>query len=483
MEQGILLEEWKRGQGVNPYLPSWEYIPDAEPHLFEGRLYIYGSHDRFNGYAYCLNDYVCWSASPDDLSDWRCEGVIYRRGDDPANADGEGCLYAADAVQGPDGRYYLYYVLDQKPFISVAVCEQPAGRYRFYGYVQDAAGQRLGTRAGDDAQFDPAVWREDNEIWLYSGYCGMYNPERRGPKAVRLKADMLTMEGEPVTVIPSAPYSEGTGFEGHAFFEASSMRKIRGKYYFIYSSEQKHELCYAWSEHPDRGFHYGGVLVSNCDACIDSYKAADLTTAYGGNNHGSLIELNGQLYLFYHRHTNGVNYCRQGCIEPMQMGEDGSIRQVELTTSGPNGKPLIGEGKYPAYLACNLFCRERALLTAPPGGWMDDRFPKITQDGQDGEIVNGYIANMRDGAVAGFKYFDCRSVKRMIVTVRGRAEGMMEVRTQLGGPVLAQISLGRSNEWKDYGVDAAIPDGVHSLYFCYRGKGYASLASFELISG
>ena len=58
-------------QAFNPYLPSWEYIPDGEPYVFDGRVYIYGSHDRFNGHAYCLNDYVTWSAPVDDqvLSD------------------------------------------------------------------------------------------------------------------------------------------------------------------------------------------------------------------------------------------------------------------------------------------------------------------------------------------------------------------------------------------------------------------------------
>ena len=58
-------------QVFNPYLPSYEYIPDGEPRVFDGRLYIYGSHDRFNGAVYCANDYVCWSAPEDDLSDWR----------------------------------------------------------------------------------------------------------------------------------------------------------------------------------------------------------------------------------------------------------------------------------------------------------------------------------------------------------------------------------------------------------------------------
>lgn len=66
-------------QAYNPYLPSWEYIPDGEPHVFDGRVYVYGSHDRFNAPMFCMNDYVCWSAPVDDLGDWRYEGVIYRK--------------------------------------------------------------------------------------------------------------------------------------------------------------------------------------------------------------------------------------------------------------------------------------------------------------------------------------------------------------------------------------------------------------------
>ena len=49
-------------QVVNPYLPSWEYVPDGEPHLFGDRVYVYGSHDRFGAPMFCVNDYVAWSA-------------------------------------------------------------------------------------------------------------------------------------------------------------------------------------------------------------------------------------------------------------------------------------------------------------------------------------------------------------------------------------------------------------------------------------
>ena len=110
-------------QAFNPYLPSWEYIPDGEPYVFGDRVYVYGSHDFFDGYVFCMGDYVCWSAPVNDLSDWRYEGVIYPRNEDPRNKDGKMCLYAPDVTVGPDGRYYLYYVLDKINIMSVAVCD------------------------------------------------------------------------------------------------------------------------------------------------------------------------------------------------------------------------------------------------------------------------------------------------------------------------------------------------------------------------
>ena len=61
---------------TNPYLPSWEYIPDAEPYVFGNRVYVYGSHDYYNGHVFCLGDYVCWSAPSGKPTHWRYEGVI-----------------------------------------------------------------------------------------------------------------------------------------------------------------------------------------------------------------------------------------------------------------------------------------------------------------------------------------------------------------------------------------------------------------------
>lgn len=470
----------KKGQAFNPYLPSWEYIPDGEPYVFDGRVYVYGSHDQFRGCAYCLNDYVCWSAPQEDLSDWRYEGVIYRKTQDPLNPDGRMCLYAPDVTQGPDGRYYLYYVLDKASVVSVAVCDRPAGAYEFYGYVHYPDGTRLGEREGDEPQFDPGVLTEGDRTYLYTGFCWADDRSRHGAMAVVLEKDMLTVEKSPIFVVPSASYAEGSGYEGHEFFEASSIRKRGDTYYFIYSSVVMHELCYATSKNPLGGFTFGGVIVSNNDLHIDTYKPAQKPMYYGANNHGSIVEIAGEWYIFYHRHTEGINFCRQGCIERIRFAHDGSIPQVEMTSCGGNGGPLEGKGEYPAYIACNLFCRTEEMYTGTAGLWMDNRFPKITQDGADGDECPGYIANMRDGAAAGFKYFECRGVRGISIRMRGYADGSFHVKTAWNGPSLAEIPVESSNIWTEYSTKICIPDGVWPIYLEYRGEGAACLASFTL---
>lgn len=470
----------EKKQAFNPYLPSWEYIPDGEPYVFNGRVYIYGSHDLFNGHVFCLGDYVCWSAPVDDLGNWRCEGVIYKKTDDPLNKEGKMCLYAPDITVGPDGRYYLYYVLDKVSVVSVAVCDSPAGKYQFWGYVHYADGTRLGERAGDEPQFDPGVLTEGDKTYLYTGFCGKGDKSRTGAMATVLGADMLTIIEDPVFIAPGCEYSDtcefrnGLEFKGHEFFEAPSMRKVGDTYYFIYSSIVMHELCYATSKHPTKDFTYGGVIVSNCDLHIDTYKPADLPMAYGANNHGSIVQILDSWYIFYHRHTNGTWYSRQVCAEPINILPDGSIPQVELTSCGLNHGPLKGEGLYPAHIACHLFTKEPSIYVS------DDRFPKISQDGRDGDEEPGYITNMKDHATAGFKYFDCKGIRRIAITTRGYASGVFEIRTTYDGEVLGSIPIEYSNVWENYEGDVAIPDGIHALYFTYRGEGAATLLSFEL---
>lgn len=467
-------------QAFNPYLPSWEYIPDGEPYVFNGRVYIYGSHDSFNGYVYCMNDYVCWSAPVDDLGNWRYEGVTYKKTDDPLNPDGSMNLYAPDVTVGPDGRYYLYYVLDKISIVSVAVCDSPAGKYEFLGYVHYPDGTRLGEKKGDEPQFDPGVLTEGEKTYLYTGFCPRGDQSRSGPMVTVLGPDMLTIIEAPVFIAPSEPYSKGSGYEGHEFFEAPSIRKKGDTYYFVYSSVVFHELCYATSKYPTKGFTYGGVIHSNSDLHIDTYKPADKPMFYGANNHGSIVEINGKWYIFGHRHTNGTNFSRQACAEPITIREDGSIQQAEMTSCGLNGGPLVGRGEYPTYIACNLFCSEESLYTDWTASWMNNQFPKITQDGRDGDEEIGYIANMKASATAGFKYFDCKGITKVKIKARGYASGDFGVKTSWNGPALGKITVGYTNIWKEYSADIAIPDGIQALYFTYTGSGSAQFASFTL---
>ena len=465
-------------QVINPYLPNWEYVPDGEPYVFGDRVYVYGSHDFFGGDVYCPGDYVCWSAPADSLGDWRYEGVIYRKNQDPHNTDLQGNLYAPDVTVGPDGRYYLYYVLSTWGVVSVAVADKPAGPYEFYGYVHYPDGTRLGEKEGDEPQFDPGVLTEGDRTYLYTGFCGYGDMSRHGAMVTVLEKDMLTVAEAPRFVAPGVMYCEGTGFEGHAFFEAPSIRKRGDLYYFIYSSIQFHELCYAVSREPTKGFEYKGVIVSACDKGIDSYKPADKPMYYTANNHGSMEKIGDDWYIFYHRHTNGTNYSRQGCFEKLRFNEDGTIRQAEITSCG-SVRPLKGEGYYPAYIACHLFT-DTEVTYVPWSGWMDDRFPKITQEfSEDGKGIS-FIANMRNSATAGFRYFDCSRIRKISIRTKGYATGKMEIRTAWNGEALGSIPIGYANVWHDTEAEIAVPDGVQSLYFTFVGQGHLQFAGFEL---
>ncbi|MBQ7586451.1 MAG: family 43 glycosylhydrolase [Lachnospiraceae bacterium] len=507
-------------QVTNPYLPFYEYIPDGEPYVFGDRVYIYGSHDRYNGDVYCELDYVCWSAPVNDLGNWRYEGVIYRKEQDPFNKDLQGNLYAPDVTVGPDGRYYLYYSLSKMSHVAVAVCDEPAGKYEFYGYVHDLEGTMLGARKGDEQQFDPAVITEGNLTYLYTGFCEAGNKGKHGAMVTVLGKDMITIAKGPEFIAPSEYYSKGTPYEGHAFFEAPSIRKIKDKYYFIYSSYVNHELCYAVSDEPDKPFEYGGVIISNCDLGIDTYKPADMPCVPYANNHGSIVEINGEWYIFYHRHTNAHNYSRQGCLERIRIEDDGSIRQVEVTSCG--GKdPLKGSGVYPANLACNLFLEKDTLneqknvydvtkdryMLIPWIGWLSDDFPKIVQDHSDvtpdeykavarpeeidragglDKDIHPFITNIRDGAIIGFKYFELKDLKRIAIRTKGYGRGIIEIYAApkdepMNRKLIGSIPVSSTNAYIRSETDVNAGDGVYALYFIFRGESNLNFLDFELI--
>ena len=404
------------------------------------------------------------------------------------NRDGGYCLYAPDVLRGPDGRYYLYYVLDKLSVMSVAVSDTPAGTYEYYGCVQYPGGEPVGEREGGIYQFDPGVFMDSGgSVYLYSGFApreewvkGRTLRGRRidGASCMELEHDMLTVKRGPSLLVPGPEVARGTGFDGHAFFEASSMRKIGGRYVFVYSSINSHELCYAVSDCPDGGFVFGGTIISNGDVFLNG-RTFDQAAGYMGNNHGSLVEVNGHWYIFYHRQTNRHGFSRQGCAEPVFIGPEGTICQVEMTSCGLNGGPLAGTGRYEARIACNLLYRGSGGFYGNGRDYAEH--PYFTQTGTDRE-ENGdqYIANMRDGSMAGFKYFMSEDAKRISVETRGTAKGVMDVLAGQDGEPLARVSISPSAEYCEFTGDFCCPDGVFALYFRYEGEGALDFRAFRL---
>ena len=472
-------------QVTNPYLPSYEYVPDGEPHVFGDRVYLFGSHDRFNGKKYCENDYVCWSAPVSDLSAWQFDGVIYRKKQDPYNHNGRYAMFAPDVTCGPDGRYYLYYGLEFVNRISVAVCDFPAGPYEFYGNVRYADGTLYGCKEKEPIRFDPAVLTDEGRVWLYTGFCpndpmfqqGFFADKGIDPlgnTVVELAQDMLTIVSEPKRMVPGAGNSTGTGFEGHEFYEASSIRKFNGKYYFIYSSILSHELAYAISDYPDRDFKFAGPLHSNGNI---GYGGNQPPMNYWGNNHGSVECIGGSYYIFGHRQTNQHEFSRQGVAERLEMNPDGTFRMVEMTSCGLNGGPLRCEGSYEAGIACILIGPNGACKTTLRKN--EKRLhPYITQKGKDRESnPKQYVANVLNGTVIGYKYFEIlHNDKPITLTIRGHkfrhARGRILISaTQDFAEVHGTLDVNVGIRETQIAGKLHLPLGNQALYLKYQGSG------------
>ena len=469
-------------QVYNPFLPLDTYIPDGEPHVFGDRVYLFGSHDKEGGNTFCMLPYEIWSAPVGDLSDWTSKGINYRAEQDPLAAKENAYMYAPDCVQGNDGRYYLYYCLSgykgnggYSGPIGVAVCDTPDGKYEFYGHVRNADGTPLKRFV----PFDPAVINDDGTIRLYYGtwypfdelprftrpimrrvQAGMFGKTVSEIKAEKsgvmgavtcvLDDDMLTVKTQPKHILPYK--TKGTPFEskiypfgreghqlyGHGFFEGSSIRKINGLYYFIYSSVNGHELCYATSRYPDRDFTYRGVIVSNGDVGFNGRKEKDRVN-HTATNHGSIEKIGGEWYVFYHRQTHGSDYSRQACAERIQILPDGSIPQVEVTSCGLNGGSLKGVGTYPAAICCNITDGRM-----PHGG--NKRFkhlPCVAFDGKDRCLVD-----LKKGTIVRYKYFDLTETKGIEITARGSGDILISCGDKKLGKIIVS-----GCEWKKYKAD------------------------------
>lgn len=344
----------------NPILPLWEYIPDGEPRVFGDRVYLYGSHDRAACNAFCDFKLKVWSAPLNDLNNWQCHGDSFRTRDGERKADTPWTdreLYAPDVIE-KDGKYYLYsYIVGSKG--AVGVSDRPEGPFKLLSsYKYDC-------KVGDDGIFnDPGVLVDDDgRIYIYYGFT---------------ESNMNEINPENMYEIIDGSYKRPVIDDNESvpaerrFFEASSPRKINGRYYIIYSPFMGSRLAYATSDSPVGPFTYRGYIIDN---------SVDYP---GGNDHGSVCCINGQWYIFYHKMTNNTIMSRRACVEKIEILPDGTIPPVEMTSLGFEDS-LDPYKITPAEIACVLkggcFVTEKDLFTR-------------------------VITNVTDGCIIGYKYFD-----------------------------------------------------------------------------
>lgn len=471
---------------INPYLPEWEHIPDGEPYVFEDpehpgkeRIYIYGSHDTSKT-SYCGPDLTVWSAPVEDLTDWRCDGVIFEY----SSGTKKDTMYAPDVavVNESDGsKTYYLYPNDQTTKRNSMVCKSksPIGPFEPINLNSDTDPSSTGVMG-----FDPAVFVDDDGR-VY-GYWGFH-------KASMAELDPATMATvKPGTSIIDDAFLDYEDDDQIRFFEASSMRKINDKYIFIYSRKTQDgefglgkstaTLAYLYSDNPLGPWAYGGTIIDargrNTDSEGNTFAALAAT-----NTHGSLAQVNGQWYIFYHRSINNDGgYSRQGMAEPVDITftEDGKVKisEAEVTSEGMEMNGLDPFKLYSAGISCYT-----------TGG----SYIQATWDKND---IGGAVSNNKNGAIVGYKYFnftnfcegkkDCLNL-RINYTGTGN-DGIIKVRLDspyTDGKDLGTISVEKSDSQiapvtKILSIDPEkIEPGKHALYFLFETSSESSLCSLN----
>jgi hypothetical protein len=341
----------------NPYLPLWEHLPDGEPRVFEDpdnpgklRAYIIGSHDvRFR--SYCGPDIRMWSAPVENLAEWRDEGPIFTYNIE----DQWDVMYAPDLVEvkRKDGTkdYYLFpHSRGRHREAMVCKGSRPDGPFTPINLTED------GTRTvpGSILGFDPAVYIEyvtdpndpDFEIGFRAyGFWGFQ-------RSLAAQLDQNTMyslrpgtEIIPFMIPASARYGvirdpKGTEYPNvypdqdlgtFNFFEASSIRKVGNKYITVFSGYSGPEygtgssnstLRYAVADTPLGPWKSGGVLVDSRGPVLNNDGSKIVTSNGGHNTHGSIEQINGQWYVFYHRPPRNFGFARQAVVAPVTIQWD-----------------------------------------------------------------------------------------------------------------------------------------------------------------
>ena len=427
----------------NPYLPLWEHIPDGEPYVFDDpdnpgkqRVYIYGSHDNLKT-MYCGRDQVVWSAPVEDLSQWRYDGVILvvdknAKGEPFDSAKTADVLFAPDVTFTTDStgkKTYWLFPNDQTGFRNslIAKSDRPNGPFEVCNWNAEDP-----TKVDGIYGFDPAVFVDDDgKIYGYWGFGHSYAAQ----------IDPATM----CTVMPGTQMVDGmvSGKDEPGifrFFEASSIRKIKDKYVFIYSRfteegefglpTSNYNLAYAYSDKPLGPWTYGGTIIDGRAREKNEQGEVIASAVPDGNTHGSICEINGQWYVFYHRQTGTDEYARQAMVAPIEVKvEEGKGGKVEISEGEYNSQGFALDGLDPfeshsAGIACWYTGPKPATHEWPNntfyGSYVEASYggtPDMTKEQAldskekyaepyDLRYNTNRVVNNTDGSIVGYKYFN-----------------------------------------------------------------------------
>ena len=309
------------------------YTADPSAHVFNGRIYIYPSHDTSTGVA---EDNL---GSHFDMKDYRILSMDKVGGkvtDHGIALHLQNIPWAGKQLWAPDAAfanntYYLYFPAkdNQDIFrIGVATSNRPEGP--FVAETEPIPGSY---------SIDPCVFKDDDGSYymFFGGIWGgqlqkwnnnQYDPNAKFPqgeeqailpRVAKLNADMKTFS-EPVKEVKIID-KNGNLFKetdnDKRFFEAAWMHKYKGKYYFSYSTGDTHFIAYATGDNPYGPFTYQGVILNPVE---------------GWTNHHSIIEKDGKWYLFYHDvQLSGKTHLRNVKVTELHYNADGSIQTISAT--------------------------------------------------------------------------------------------------------------------------------------------------------
>lgn len=511
----LLLLSVLSAQAQNPYLPLWEHLPDGEPRVFEDpdqpgkyRAYIIGSHDT-NYTAYCGSDIRMWSAPVENLSQWRDEGPIFTH-----YVDGQwDTMFAPDLVEVKDkttGKktYYLYpHSRGWQRVAMVCKGDRPDGPFTPINLTAD--GRKC--LPGSLIDFDPSVFIEnitnkkdkdyDKGFRAYVFYGFQHST------ACELDQNTMYSKREGTELIdPFIPASSAGGqlldkpgseykalYKGQNpldfnFFEASSIRQVGNKYVMVFSGYSGKEygqgntnsaLRYAFGDSPLGPWRSGGVLVDSRGIVAGQDGAKLITTNAAHNTHGSIQEINGQWYVFYHRPPRGFGYARQAMVAPVKItwdkkpvakggvvkitGYDPYAKDNEWTAKAADGNEYTGAevtsegfhifGLPPyAYYSAGIAC----FMTGGKNSneWMQDNHD-IWNNSMD-------LAGITNTGIIGFKYFGfggLNTTTKGIKAFKGTNKGdgtMLNLNLTPGGQGAFKIHIRLDNPWE--GMEIAVLD-------------------------